>query len=334
MDIGSHTPINETLEVLLKTEGLLDDVFFLLHCEKNADGTKNLILKGADMQLRLNRRIRNSDMVALTFFLKKYKEVVYIDLCYNEIGDSGLELLVDYYLCKPNNLKYLNLVSCDITENGIKYLCRVLSSSDLTVKELRLNGNKFGTVGGKVLAEFLNDNTYVEHLDIAETDQTLESLNYFTTILNAYHGHNKTIKVLNISRPIPKFNRCNYDTGYLTDILQTLLRCNMTLVELHLQKCQLDGHDIENLVIGLNENNTLLFLDLGLNLIGNLGMEVLGKYLKKRPNLLALNVSANGIKDLGARALSFGMPFSRLRLLDISNNRINDDGTSLYLITK
>lgn len=76
---------------------------------------------------------------------------------------------------------------------------------------------------------------------------------------------------------------------------------NVSLSELHVQKCEIDGHDVEFLLQGMRRNNTLLLLDLGYNRIGDHGIELLSEWLKTRPNLLGLNVAANGIGDRGAR---------------------------------
>lgn len=336
MDLTSNTHLVEELRSILTSidiEGreYLTETFYLLHSEKNADGSKKLILKGNEMQMRLKRRIDEIDVVSLTLFLKKFPEYIHLDLCYNNIGDGGLLILAQYSLCNINNLEHLNLMYCDITERGILHFCRYLMSEELTVRDLRLNGNKFGPNAGIELAQFLTDNIFVEYLDIAETDQTLESINHFMILLNENYGNNKEIKVLDISRPILNFDRYNYDPSYLATIFSDMLRYNKTLIEFHIQKCQLDSHDIEIFARGLEYNNTLLFLDIGLNNIGDDGIEILSKYLRKGPNLLGLNVSANAITDVGARALCLAMPFSRIRLLDITHNHITDKG-KLFIV--
>lgn len=73
------------------------------------------------------------------------------------------------------------------------------------------------------------------------------------------------------------------------------------LREVHLQKCEFDGHDVELLLIGLSFNKTLLLLDLGYNRIGDHGIELLANWLRSRPCLLGLNVAGNEIGDTGAR---------------------------------
>lgn len=80
-----------------------------------------------------------------------------------------------------------------------------------------------------------------------------------------------------------------------------LLKTNTKLVELHIQKSELDGHDVEYLVEGLARNKTLKFIDMAYNHIGDYGLEILAEYLKTRPELLGLNIAGNAITDIGAR---------------------------------
>ena len=56
-------------------------------------------------------------------------------------------------------------------------------------------------------------------------------------------------------------------------------------------------------------------------------------WLKTRPDLLGLNIAGNNVKDYGGVALSFGMPFSKLRYLDISYNHIGNEGIIAILNT-
>jgi Ran GTPase-activating protein (RanGAP) involved in mRNA processing and transport len=95
---------------------------------------------------------------------------------------------------------------------------------------------------------------------------------------------------------------------------------------MHAQKCEFDAHDVANLILGLKQNTSLRFLDLGYNNICCVGVEFLADWLKLRPDLLGLNIAGNNVKDHGAVALSFGMPFSKLRYLDISYNHIGNEG--------
>ncbi|KAJ8948924.1 hypothetical protein NQ314_008326 [Rhamnusium bicolor] len=242
----------------------LSDVFLQLFCEKNSDGTKHLRLKGKDLYQRIG-----------------------LDLSYNDIGDEGMEILAQNYLHEQNNLKHLNLMHCDIGPEGMKFL----SSSDfLMLETCRINGNKLGPSGARHIGSLINRCPTLLHIDIAETDLTLDSIE---SILIVIEG--STLKILDISRIIPKSYYTKYDPATLADDLAVVLK--------HLE-----------------------MLDLGCNNMGDFGIQLIAIWLKSRPPLRALVVSGNNIKDYGARALGFGLPFSKIRYLDISNNKIDDMG--------
>lgn len=301
----------------------LTENFLLLFCEKNSDGTKNLVLKGKDMFQRINTRIKPNDMNKISDFLCKHPEVTGLNLCYNDISDKGFNILINNYLHNDNTLLDLNLIMCDITGKSVFNL---VSLPTISLRSLRLTGNKIGEEAGKQLAKMLSYTNTVLHLDIGETDQTLTSVQYFIKILNNTYKLNHSLRVLDLSRVIPKFNRYPYDSSHFAESIGNMLQHNESLIEIHLQKNQFDGHDIELMLIGLQHNKTLLMLDLGYNRIGDNGIELLAEHLRNKPALLGLNVAGNGISNIGARGLSFAMPFSRIRLLDIGYNKITDRG--------
>nr|CAD7418605.1 unnamed protein product [Timema cristinae] len=55
---------------------------------------------------------------------------------------------------------------------------------------------------GKYLALLLACNSNIRHLDVAETDQTISSLMYFTAVLRNDQGTNETLQILDLSRPL------------------------------------------------------------------------------------------------------------------------------------
>ncbi|GLV39755.1 Ran GTPase activating protein [Carabus blaptoides fortunei] len=302
----------------------LTENFLLLFCEKNSDGTKNLVLKGKDMFQRIGTRIKPNDMHKISDFLRKHPEVIGLNLCYNDISDKGFNILINNYLQNDDNtLLDLNLIMCDITKKSV---INLVSLPTIKLRSLRLTGNKIGEEGGKQLAQMLSYTKTVLHLDIGETDQTLTSVQYFIKILNNTYQLNNTLRVLDLSSVIPKFNRYPYDSGHFAESIGNMLQYNESLIEIHLQKNEFDGHDIELMLLGFKHNKTLLMLDLGYNRIGDNGIEHIAHYLKNKSALLGLNVAGNGISNIGARALSFTMPFSRIRLLDIGYNKITDRG--------
>nr|CAI5836118.1 unnamed protein product [Callosobruchus analis] len=269
--------------------------FLRLFLEKNSDGTLNLRLKGRELYQRIGCRVNASNIMAIVDFMKTEHLIVSLDLCYNDLGNRGIKLFARNYLDSVNNLKYLNLMHCDIGHKGLRHLSQ---SQHLNLSVCRLNGNKLGAEGARYVANLIDNCPNLEALDIAETDQTLESIESIIILMEK-----KTLKAIDISRIIPSSYLTKYNDATLADDISVMLRVNTYLKELHIQKCEFDGHDVELMVEGLLGNKTLEMLNLGCNRMGDMGAEILGSWLKTRPPLRGLNVSANNIRNTGAREL-------------------------------
>ncbi|CAG9794591.1 unnamed protein product [Diatraea saccharalis] len=297
-----------------------------LFTERNSDGSGKLVLRGKDLYDRYKLRIQDSDIRSIYLYVRELpRRITVLDLCYNEITDTGFYKLVKKLLIKGRSaIINLNIMNNNLTEKSAYILAQY--AKFVRLKYLRLNGNDLGTKGGEYIAKFLIDNTTVEHCDIGQSGQTLTSVAQIITALRIDHGANRTLRVFDFSRIDPLFNRYNYETKWLAYHIEYLLERNNTIIELHLQKNDFISHDMEYFARGLRRNDTLLYLDLSYNRIGDYGVELLAKYLAEGPQLIFLNVAGNEIKDTGARAVSFGMPYSKLRALDISNNKLTDRG--------
>ncbi|XP_033210485.1 uncharacterized protein LOC117168790 isoform X2 [Belonocnema kinseyi] len=294
----------------LKNKIKMNDLFYACFCEKRFDRKRKLVLNGNDLYPRIGRRFQDSDMQSLLDFLEKNGDVTSLSLAYNEIRSSFTKL-VDY-LKKNQHVLELNLQNNEIGEFGINYLCREPES--LKLRMLRLNGNKFGVESSKKVALFLAKNQYLKHLDVAEVDQTISSLVYYTTVLRFDQDqYSKTLKILDISRPNPGY-MCNFDSAHWATLIGSMLKFNETLVELHLQKFGFSCHDIELMLTDAKYNKTLHLLDLNENNIGDYGVEIFSDWFTEKPALRGLLLSHNIVTNNGAR------------MLDLSHNRIDDAG--------
>ncbi|XP_056629845.1 leucine-rich repeat-containing protein 34-like [Diorhabda sublineata] len=300
---------------------LLNEDFIRLFCQKNSDGTMHLRLKGNELYQRFGY-VNNYTNIFI--YIVDHNNDHY-DMSYNDFGDEGMRMLSKYYWNHHNNLLYLQVMQCDIHAAGMEYFS---SSKYLRLITCELNGNKIGAEGARFIARLIERCPTLVLIDIAETDQTLESVESILIVTEA-----SNLKVLDISRIIPNSFYSRYNKSTLADDLSVALKLNENLTELHIQKLEFDGHDVEILLSGLLVNKTLQILDLGCNRIGDLGVEMIAVWLKSRPALRALNICANNIRDSGARALSMGMPFSNIRMLDISANHITDIGLTDILDT-
>lgn len=90
---------------------------------------------------------------------------------------------------------------------------------------------------------------------------------------------------------------------FLSTVLYNLfsIKINKSLTELHMEKCGLDGHDIEKMMHGMMYNTSLKLLNIASNKIGCHGLTIISKWLAEKPPLHGLDVSNNQIADSGAR---------------------------------
>ncbi|KAL1276735.1 hypothetical protein QQF64_036358, partial [Cirrhinus molitorella] len=96
-----------------------------------------------------------------------------LDLCNNDVQDSGVKLLSDG-LKSPNcQLEILRFSGCMVTEEGCGYLSSALSSNPSHLRELDLSYNHPGDSGVKLLSEKQEDPKYA--LDKLNVDHGGES---------------------------------------------------------------------------------------------------------------------------------------------------------------
>ncbi|XP_058790591.1 FERM domain-containing protein C-like [Phymastichus coffea] len=308
--------------------------FFESKCRKNEDDTRNLILKGGDLFLEIKRYLQSWDAPYLRLFLKKNHDVTRINLSYNQIDSFGFIDIIKYVINDDHILE----IDCrynNITESGISYLLN--NGEKLKLKVLQLSGNKIGNEGAMKVALTMQKNIYIERLEVADIDQTEESLIYFTTILRTdQEYHNKSLKILDLSRPITECLYYKFNSQHIAEAIGSMLRSNASLEELYLQKFSFSCHDIEAMIEDAKYNRTLKCLDFRCNNIGDHGMEILSKWLQQGSTLQTLLLGHNIITNHGIRALSRAISVSRIIILDVSYNRFNDEGCSelLYSIKK
>lgn len=278
--------------------------------------------------MKIGRRILDSDVPSIANFLQGHQDVTSLDLSFNKITNSGVSCLMEFL--KDSNIKALSLVFNEIDFEGIEHI--VALGEKLPFHVLRVSGNNFGEKGGEALSKLLRMRTSLKSLDLSDTRQNIKSLVMILSGLIPNRGGDDNLKQINIGRP----KVTNFEpvcSAHIAQILGQVLQVNSTLEELYIQKYRFCGHDIENLAYGLMFNTTLQVLDLNNNRIGDDGVRFLCKYFDTRPSLSFLMISANGVSDTGARNLSFSMNHSRLIFLDITNNKLTDDGILCLLCT-
>lgn len=89
-------------------------------------------------------RLLPADMVYICEFLKNHPEVNEIDLSYNMLEDEGFEILCHSTLNYQNHLEHINFGKCELTHASMETFYYVALENRMTIKTLRLFGNKIG----------------------------------------------------------------------------------------------------------------------------------------------------------------------------------------------
>ncbi|RZF35037.1 hypothetical protein LSTR_LSTR009629 [Laodelphax striatellus] len=303
----------------------ITELFIECMYERNVDRTINLILHGHKLERNNRNRILSTDVELICNHLRNKSNIVALQLCYNSIGDEGATKLAEF-LKDCRSIKYLDLRMNGIGAEGVKSFLDV--AEYLTIKSLNLAGNKIGKQGGIYISELIKVNEELQHIDLAETDQTSTSIAYLLSAIN----EKSTLKNFNLSRVVPHPGK-EFDVDNFIDLLSRVLSMNSTLCELHLQKIHLTCHQMDQLCDGLRWMRSLEMLDLSSNLIGDEGSKYLSEYLIKKPPLKALNLSHNRIANRGADSLSRSLLYSDVKYLDLSFNQIKDGGIQFLLFS-
>lgn len=152
---------------------------------------------------------------------------------------------MEKYSQAHDHIVELNIQNNEIGPDGIAKMCE--NGGKLKLKILRLNGNKFGNEviiisfnnfhsnliffylfqfiqASKNIALMLCNNLYIEHIEVAEVDQTISSLIYFTTIMRSDQVEfNNCLKILDISRPNPAYMN-NFDSSHFAYLIGSMLK--------------------------------------------------------------------------------------------------------------
>lgn len=135
-----------------------------------------------------------------------------------------------------------------------------------------LSHNALGDDGVTAIAQALQENTSLQHLDLSNTEVSEKGV---ISLAVALADHNRTLQSLLLSSPLLQ-QRPQHDTLVH---LARMLACSSSLQELHLAKAGLTDDALKGLVqYGLLKSKSLQHLDLSANRFSNLAGEVWGSW--------------------------------------------------------
>ena len=314
---------------------------------------------GVNSIILISKIIYNSDRISR------------LNLAKNNLGDSGIEILIS---AVKNSL---SLISLNITSNSITYkggqiifknLKEQQSIIDLNISSMEgTNRNRLTSVGIKEIVSFLKKNIFIEKLNLSRNSIKDEGFIYISKGLN----NNNNLLYLNISNNdihsngltngLNLISSCKLyslnisNNPLLNEGLKKLtdsLRNFQNLHQLNVSNCGFEFPGFEYLIIGLQFNKRIDFLNVSGNNIksskfetlkscfgtfgiknlnmskcslGNETTYILGECLAGNESIKNINISENKISDLGFK--SFINLFSRnntIEVFDCSVNFISD----------
>ncbi|XP_065138213.1 uncharacterized protein [Paramisgurnus dabryanus] len=153
-----------------------------------SDGLKNPDCKVEELELR---KCNITDCVALTSALTSNpSHLTLLDLCENNIGDSGLKLISDVLRNPDCKLQILRLVSCNFTAEGCADLSSALTSNPSHLRHLGLSNSNIGDSGVKLVCDVLkNPDCKLEWLELSDCNITDEGCVDLTSALRSNPSH-------------------------------------------------------------------------------------------------------------------------------------------------
>ncbi|KAL7863921.1 hypothetical protein AOLI_G00153410 [Acnodon oligacanthus] len=235
-----------------------------------------------------------------------------LDLSNNKLQDSGAQLLSTGLENPQCKLEILRLVNCNITEKGFYSLLNSLKSNPTHLRQLDLNHNEVRESGMALLSDLMKDpHCYLEELLDKDCESQASPL--------------KQLRDLNQHCKKPEAAGEKMDPDLLED-----LNCKLRK---HLRWCSLSGESCAILASVLSTNSSCLReLDLSNNKLQDSGVQQLCIGLENpHCQLEVLSMSGCDLTEkccaILASVLSSGS--SRLRELNLSNNKLQDSGVKL-----
>ena len=253
-----------------------------------------------------------------------------IELTKARCKDIGIDLrenmvykFIDYCNAKCQN-RIVDLSEFYLGLNSIKLISKIIYNSD-RISRLNLMKNNLGDNGIEILINSIKNNMSLISLNITSNSITCKGGKIIFTQLK----EQQSIIELNVSS-IEGTNRNRMTAAGIKDI-ESFLKINLFLESINLSGNSIKDEGFIIICKGLDDNNSLLYLNISNNDIHSKGLNQ-GLNLIKTCNLYSLNISNNPILDEGVKKLTNSLKYlENLHKLNISFCNLSFSGFE-YLI--
>ena len=273
-----------------------------------------------------------------------------LNLSKNNFGDDGIELLI-------NGVKdSLSLVSLDISSNSISYkggekifsvFINQQSIIDLNISSHEgINRNRLTSKGIKNIIKYLNNNLFIESLNLSgnslkndgfnlickglNNNMSLQNLNIANNDIQE-NGIKHSLKLINITKlySINLSNNPILDEGL--EILANSLRHFPELRAINVSNCGIQYKGFKELLKILQSVRRIESLDISKNKLGNNRFEELKSYFCSF-GIKYLNLSRCQLGDESAYPIGESLQQNEtIRKINISSNKITDIGFKSFV---
>ncbi|XP_051865753.1 ribonuclease inhibitor-like isoform X4 [Pristis pectinata] len=266
-------------------------------------------------------------VVDLISALSTNRSVTELDLDDNDLGDSGVKLVSEALRNPECKIHKLGLWCVGLTAAGVVDLASTLSTNR-SLTELDLGGNKLGDSGVKVVSEALrNPECKIQKLGLRCVGLTAAGVVDLTSALV------DLTSALSTNRPLTELNLGGNKLGDLGVKLvsEALRNPECKIHKLDLWCVGLTAAGVVDLASALSTNRSLTELDLGGNKLGDSGVKLVSEALRnpeckiQKLGLQRVGLTAAGVVDL-ASALRTNRSLTELDLID---NDLGDSGVKL-----
>ncbi|XP_037001172.2 leucine-rich repeat-containing protein 74A [Artibeus jamaicensis] len=259
-------------------------------------------------------------VVPVSYFLRNMDEA-FLNLNHHGLGPNGTKAIA-IALVSNTTVISLELEDNCIMEEGVLSLVEMLQEN-YYVQELNISNNALGLEGARIISQFLQRNSSsLLNLQLSGNNFTDESAELLCLALSA----NYRIREMDLSH-----NQFSDKGG---ELLGQMLALNVGLVSLDLSWNHFCSRAAVALCNGLRANVTLKTLDLSMNGFGNEGAAALGEALRLNGSLAYVDVSANNISNEGVSKISRGLEINEtLKVLKLFLNPISLDGAIILILS-